>query len=121
MPRVSASVVEPALRTSADPLAVDLLARLRTKERSTIRAKATRPFNRTEAMRIYRRKATLGDRPTIRTDGYAPLLAALAKAPETLLIVHGLRFEDAVYLVFTDPARTRCMGVLRKVRLAPGP
>lgn len=121
MPRVSAGVVEAALRTSADPLAVDLLARLGSRERNTIRAKATRPFNRTEAMRIYRRKAAIGDRPTIRTEGYAPLLTALAEAPETLLIVHGLAFDDAVYLVFTDPARTRCIGVLRKLRLAPGP
>jgi len=121
MPRVSPSVVEPALGTSTDPLAADLLARLRRGAGGTIRAKATRPFSREEAIRIYRRKAALGDRPTVRTEGYASLLTALAEAPGARVIVHGLAFDDAVYLVFTDPARTRCVGVLRKVRLASSP
>ncbi len=119
MPRIVPSVVEPALLASTDPLAVDLLARLRGEAAGASRAKATRPFSRQEALRIYRHKAALGDRPAVRTDGFASLLATLAAAPEQEVIVHGIAFADAVYLVFTDPRRTRCVGVLRKVRL-PG-
>lgn len=120
MPRLSSGVVEPALRTSADPLAADLLARLRGEAAGAIQAKATKPFSRQEALRIYRQKAALGDRPSIRTEGYPALLAALGRASEGHLIVHGLTFADAVFLVFTDSARTQCVGILRKVRLAPG-
>jgi hypothetical protein len=84
-----------------------------------VRAKATRPYPRREALRIYREKAARGDRPDIRTDGFASLLAALAAAPEEQVIVHGIAFADAVYLVLTDADRMRCLGLLRKVRL-PG-
>lgn len=117
MPRIFPSVVEPALLASTDPLAADLLARLRGEAAGASRAKATRPFSRVEALRIYRHKAALGDRPAVRTDGFASLLATLAAAAEKEVIVHGLAFPDAVYLVFTDTNRTRCVGLLRKVRL----
>jgi hypothetical protein len=118
MPRIVASVVEPALRISADPLAAELLARLRVEAVVPTPAKATRPFSRTAALRIYRQKAAKGDRPTVRTDGYPALLATLSAAPEGEVIVHGVAFADAVYLVFTDPGREECLGVLRKRRLS---
>jgi hypothetical protein len=56
----------------------------------------------------------------VRTDGYAVLLAALAATPEDRVIVNGVTFADAVYLVFTDPSRQHCLGVLRKRRLIRG-
>jgi hypothetical protein len=114
MPSITPSVVEPALRASADPLAADLLARLRPGEAQPVRARATRPFPRRTALRIYRHKAAEGDRRAVRTDGYPELLAGLGEAVESDVIVHGVTFADAVYLVFTDPARTQCLGVLRK-------
>jgi hypothetical protein len=120
MPRIVASVVELALSMSADPLAAELLARLRAEVVVPTPAKATRPFSRRAALRIYRQKAAKGDRPTVRTDGYPALLATLNAAPEGEAIVHGVRFADAVYLVFTDPGRRECLGVLRKRRLARG-
>jgi hypothetical protein len=115
MANVSASVVQPALRASIDPLAGDLLARLR--QQAPARARATRPYSRRAAMELYQRKAAKGDRPSVRTDGYPALLAALRAAPEGQVIVHGLTFADVVYLVFTDPDRQHCLGVLRKRRL----
>jgi hypothetical protein len=120
MPSIVPSAVEPALRASADPLAVDLLARLRCGAPEPTQAKTTRPFSRRDALRIYRRKAAKGDRPAVRTDGYAALLAALDGAPDGDVIVHGVAFADAVYLVFTDPDRRQCLGVLRKVLLDHG-
>ena len=120
MPSIAARVIEPALRASADPLAADLLARLRRDAAEPTPAKATRPFSRRAALQIYRQKAGKGDRPTVRTDGYPALLAALSAAPEGEVIVHGVAFADAVYLVFTDPGRTQCLGVLRKRLLARG-
>jgi len=118
--KISPSVVEPALLASADPLAAELLARLRGNAAVGLSAKATRPVSRREALRLYQRKAALGDRAAVRTEGYGSLFAALGAAPEGEVIIHGLTFADAVYLVFTDPGRTRCVGVLRKVRLACG-
>lgn len=112
------SVIEPAVRASADPLAADLVARLRQEAGTPPRAKATRPFSRREALEIYRRKAAKGDRATVRTDGYPALLAALGATAEGEVIVHGVTFAETVYLVFTDPTRERCLGVLRKRRLA---
>jgi hypothetical protein len=120
MPSAVPSLVEPALRASADPLASDLLARLRRDPSELSRVRATRPFLRTEALRIYRHKAAKGDRPAVRTDGYSALLAALNEAVESEVIVHGVTFTDAVYLVFTDPARIHCLGVLRKTLLDRG-
>lgn len=120
MPSIAPSIVEPALRASADPLAADLLARLQGSEAEPLRARATRPFTRGEALRIYRHKAAKGDRRTVRTDGYPALLAGLGEASEREVIVHGVAFADAVFLVFTDPGRTRCLGVLRKCLLDPG-
>jgi hypothetical protein len=120
MPSIAASVVEPALRASTDPLAADLLARLQREETEPLRARATRPFTRREAQRIYRHKAAKGDRRAVRTDGYPALLAALGESPESEVIVHGVAFTDAVFLVFTDTGRTRCVGVLRKLLLAGG-
>jgi hypothetical protein len=114
MPSIATSVVEPALRASADPLAADLLARLRPGEARPVRARATRPFSRRTALRIYRHKAEKGDRRAVRTDGYPALLAGLDAAVESEVIVHGVTFADAVYLVVTDAARTHCLGVLRK-------
>jgi hypothetical protein len=114
--RIAVSVIEPAVRASADPLAADLVARLR--QEAPPRAKATRPFSRREALEIYRRKAAKGDRATVRTDGYPALLAALGATAEGEVIVHGVTFAETVYLVFTDPTRERCLGVLRKRRLA---
>jgi hypothetical protein len=120
MPRIAASVVHQALRMSADPLAADLLARLQREGVGSTPAKATRPFSRREASRIYHQKAAKGDRPAVRTDGYPALLAALDAVPDGEVVVHGVTFADAVYLVFTDPGRTECLGVLRKRRLARG-
>lgn len=120
MPSIAPSVVEPALRASADPLARDLLARLERDTAASARAKTTRPFPRQEALRIYRQKAAKGDRPTVRTDGYPALLAALEAAPGGAVIVHGVAFADAVYLVFTDSSRTHCLGMLRKRLLDRG-
>ncbi|HET6578306.1 MAG TPA: hypothetical protein VFG66_08285 [Gemmatimonadales bacterium] len=120
MPRISPLVLEPALIASADPLAADLLERLRGKcDEPT--SKTTRPFPRAGALGVYRRKAAQGDRPRVRTEGYAELLTALSQAPEGEVVVHGLAFADAVYLVFTDPGRRHCIGMLRKVRLPAGP
>jgi hypothetical protein len=115
MPSIAASLVEPSLRASADPLAVELLARLRHNAADLTRARVTRPFPRTEALRIYRQKAANGDRRSVRTDGYPALLAALGEAHESEVIVHGVAFSDAVFLVFTDPGRSHCFGVLRKL------
>jgi hypothetical protein len=115
---IAVSVIEPAIRASADPLAADLVARLRQEAGTPPRAKATRPFSRRAALEIYRRKAAQGDRPTVRTDGYPALLAALGAMAEGEVIVHGVTFAETVYLVFTDPTRERCLGVLRKRRLA---
>ena len=120
MPSIAPSVVEPALRASADPLAADLLARLQGEEAEPLRARATRPVTRREALRIYRHKAAKGDRSAVRTDGYPALLAALGEARESEVIVHGVAFTDAVFLVFTDTGRTRCLGVLRKRLLGGG-
>jgi hypothetical protein len=117
MTRIPASVVEAALRMSADPLAADLLARLEREHAGQTPAKTTRAFPRQTALRMYREKAARGDRPTFRTDGYPSLLAALDAAPEAEVIVHGVTFGDTVYLVLTDAQRSRCVGVLRKQRL----
>jgi|SRR5688572_4273152 hypothetical protein len=116
MARIAVSVVEPAVRASVDPLAVDLVARLRQEAGAPPRVTTTRPFPRRAALEIYRRKAAKGDRPAVRTDGYPALLAALGAAPEGEVIVHGVTFPDAVYLVVTDAARRHCLGVLRKRR-----
>ena len=120
MPSIAPSVVEPALRSSDDPLAADLLARL-ARDAAAARAKTTHPFAREEALRIYRQKAAKGDRPAVRTDGYPALLAALGAAPAGEVVVHGVAFADAVYLVFTDPSRTHCLGMLRKRLLDRSP
>jgi hypothetical protein len=117
MARIVASIVEQALSVSADPLAAELLARLRAEVVVPTPAKATRPFSRRAALQIYSAKAATGDGPTVRTDGYPTLLATLSAAPEGETIVHGVTFADAVYLVFTDPGRKECVGVLRKRRL----
>ena len=109
---IPVSVVEPALRASDDPLAGELLARLRRQ--APTRARATRPYPRGTALELYQRKAAKGDRPGVRTEGYAALLAALASRPEDPVIVHGVTFPDAVYLVFTDCNRRRCLGLLCK-------
>ena len=65
--------------------------------------------------------AALGDRAPVRTEGYGRLFEALSAAPDEEVIVHGVTFSEAVYLVFTDPSRTQCVGVLRKVRISRGP
>lgn len=119
MARIPASVLEPAIRASDDPFAVELLARLRRESDGPLRAKATRPFSRRAALAIYRRKAAKGDRPWVRTDGYPALLAVLGAAPDEQVVVHGVTFADVVYLVFTDPAREQCLAVLRKQRVGP--
>jgi hypothetical protein len=119
MARIAASIVELALQASVDPLAADLLARLRHERGAPPRAKATRPFSRGAALEIYQRKAAKADQPAVRTEGYPALLAALGATPEGEVIVHGVTFGDVVYLVFTDPARRDCVGVLRKRRLTP--
>lgn len=120
MTRILATVVTPALGTCTDRLAADLLARLRAQGAEATPTKATQPFSRRAAWQIYRQKAAKGDRPTVRTEGYPELLATLEADPEGEVIVHGLTFPDAVYLVFTDTARTECLGVLCKRRLARG-
>jgi len=120
MPSISPSVLEPALRRSAHPFAADLLGRL-VRGSDTPTSKATRPVPRAEALRIYRRKSAQGDRPHVRTEGYAELLAALGETSDGEIVVHGIAFADVVYLVFTDPERTRCIGALRKTRLPPDP
>ena len=118
MASISVSVVEPALQASVDPLAGELLARLRLQ--APTRARATRPYSRRAALELYQHKAAKGDQPWVRTDGYPVLLAALAATLEGQVIVHGVTFADAVYLVFTDSARQRCLGVLRKRRSTRG-
>jgi hypothetical protein len=120
MARIALSVVEPALRTSGDPLAGDLLARLRQQAAAPPQAKATRPYSRRAALELYQRKAAKGDQPWVRTDGYPALLATLGATPEEQVIVHGVTFADAIYLVFTDLSRQHCLGVLRKRWLAQG-
>ncbi len=116
MARVSPDVLEAALAGSGDPLAADLLRRLRSR-REPPTTKATRPVSRREALAVYRRKAAQGDRSHVRTEGYPAFLEALAETTEADIIVHGLAFAEVVYLVLTDRTRTRCIGVLRKVRL----
>ena len=118
MASIPVSVLEPTLQASIDPLAGELLARLR--QQAPIRARATRPYPRRAVLELYQRKAAKGDKPWVRTDGYAVLLAALAATPEDRVIVHGVTFADAVYLVCTDPARQHCLGLLRKRRLIRG-
>ena len=120
MARVASSALEPALLGAGDPLATELLARLRGPGAPPA-AKTTRPYPVHAALRIYRQKALKGDRPGVHTDGYPALLATLSTLPEGALIVHGVRFADAVYLVFTDPSRQRCLGVLRKRLPEPDP
>jgi hypothetical protein len=61
-----------------------------------------------------------GDQPWVRTDGYPALLTTLGATPEERVIVHGVTFADAIYLVLTDPSRQHCPGVLRKRWLAQG-
>jgi hypothetical protein len=119
MARIAVSVVEAALRTSVDPLAADLLVRLRQQGSAPPLPKTTRPFSRRAALEIYQRKAVKGDRATVYTEGYPALLGALEATSEDEVIVHGVTFVDTVYLVFTDAARRHCVGVLRKRRLAP--
>jgi hypothetical protein len=118
MGNISVSLLEPALHGSRDPLAGDLVSRLR--QQAPIRVRATRPYSRRAALEVYERKAAKGDRPWVRTEGYPFLLAALGATAEGQLIVHGVTFADAVYLVFTDPARQHCLGVLRKRLLSQG-
>ena len=116
MVRVAAGIVEPALLGSEDPLAADLLDRLRQEGSVPVRATATRPFDRRAALAIYQRKAAKGDRNTVRTEGYPRRLSALATSAEPEVIVHGVAFADTVYLVITDAARRHCVGMLRKWR-----
>ena len=119
MASIGVGLVESAIRASADPLAVDLVARLQQVGGEPPRAKTTRPFYTRAALEIYQRKASKGDRPAVRTEGYPALLGALRASPEEQVILHGVTFSDTVYLVFTDVARRHCLGVLRKRRLAP--
>lgn len=119
MALVDVRVLEPAIRASVDPLALDLAARLQHLVGAPPRATTTRPYSGQAALEIYRRKAAKGDRPLVQTEGYPALLAALGARPEGEVVVHGVTFADAVYLVFTDAARRHCLGVLRKRRLAP--
>jgi hypothetical protein len=118
MATISVSVLEAALHASVDPLASDLVARLRAQAPSL--ARETRPYSRRVAYDIYQRKAAQGDPPWVCTDGYPGLLATLRATVDGQVIVHGVTFADVVYLVFTDPARQRCLGVLRKRRLSRG-
>jgi len=118
MGNISVSVLEPALHGSHDPLAGDLVTRLRRQ--APIRVRATRPYSRRAALELYERKAAKGDRPWVRTEGYPILLATLGATPEGQLIVHGVTFADAVYLVFTDPTRQHCLGILRKRPVSRG-
>jgi hypothetical protein len=115
---IAVSVLEAALQGNPDPLAGDLVSRL--ARQAPTRVRATRPYSRRAALELYERKAARGDRPWVRTDGYPTLLATLEARPEGQLIVHGVTFADAVYLVFTDPTRRHCLGVLRKRRLTQG-
>ena len=115
MGSISVRVLEPALQGSRDPLAGDLMSRLRRQ--APTRFRATRPYSRRAALELYERKAAQGDRPWVRTEGYPILLATLGATSEGQIIVHGITFADAVYLVFTDPTRQHCLGVLRKRRL----
>ena len=117
MAKILPSEIVPALRASGDPLAEDLLNRLDGAAGEGPTAKVTRPFSRRQALRIYQQKAELGDRAQVRTEGYPRLFAALGEAPDADVILHGVTFADVVYLVFTDPSRTHCVGVLRKVRM----
>jgi hypothetical protein len=121
MVRIAVSALERALEASVAPLAADLLVRLRQDPGAPPQAKTTRPFSRRAALELYQRKAAKGDRPWVRTEGYPALLAALGASPVGHVVVHGVTFVDAVYLVFTDPTRQRCVGVLRKQRLPQGP
>ena len=118
MARITVSVVEPALRGSTDPLAVDLIARLQHRADPPIRVTTTQPFSRLTALQIYRAKAAKGDRPAVRTEGYPALLAALHAAAGGEVVVHGITFTDDVYLLFTDASRRHCLGLLRKRRSA---
>lgn len=118
MGNISVSFLEPALQASPNPLAGDLVSRL--ERQAPTRVRATRPYSRRAALELYGRKAAKGDRPWVRTDGYPILLATLEAIDEGQLIVHGVTFADAVYLVFTDPTRQHCLGVLRKRRLTQG-
>jgi len=118
MATISVNILEAALHATGDPLASDLVARLR--EQAPTRARATRPYSRRAAYELYQRKAAQGDQPRVRTDGYPGLLATLRAAVDDQVIVHGVTFADTVYLVFTDPARRHCLGVLRKRRLVRG-
>lgn len=113
MTRMAASALEPALLASRDHLAAELLARLRAPGARQA-TKTTRPYPIHTALRIYEQKARKGDRPGVHTDGYPALLATLSALPQEAVVVHGIRFADAVFLVFTDPPRRRCLGVLRK-------
>lgn len=115
---ISVSVLATALQGSFNPLAGDLVSRL--ARQAPTRVRATRPYARQSALELYKRKAAKGDRPGVRTDGYPTLLAALGSTPEGQLIVHGVTFADAIYLVFTDPTCRQCLGVLRKRRLTQG-
>lgn len=118
MARISALAVTRALEACvANRLAADLLARLRAPGAERTPAKATRPFPRRTACAIYREKALKGDRGRVRTDGFPELLTTLEAAEDGQVIVHGIAFPDAVYLVLTDAGRTECLGVLRKRRL----
>ena len=87
MASISVNVLERALHGSVDPLASDLVARLR--EQAPTRARATRPYSWRAAFELYKRKAAQGDQPLVRTDGYPVLLAALGATPEGQVIVHG--------------------------------
>jgi hypothetical protein len=118
MATASVHVLEAALHGSVDPLASELVARLR--QQAPIRARATRPYSRRAAYELYQRKAAQGDQPWVRTDGYPRVLATLRATVDGEVIVHGVTFADAVYLVFTDPTRQLCLGVLRKRRLVRG-
>ena len=115
MVHIPLSFLEAALQGDFSPLARDLVSRL--ARQAPIRVRATRPYARRAALELYERKAAKGDRPGVTTDGYPTLLATLGARPEGQLIVHGVTFTDAVYLVFTDPTRRHCLGILRKRRV----
>jgi hypothetical protein len=118
MGNISVGILAPALQASPNPLAGDLVSRL--QRQAPTRVRATRAYSRQAALKLYERKAAKGDGPWVRTDGYPILLATLEAVSERQLIVHGVTFADAVYLVFTDPTRQHCLGVLRKRRLTQG-
>ncbi len=119
MGNISVSALEPALHASSDPLAGDLVSRL--ERQAPTRVTSTRPYSRRAALELYKGKAARGDRPWVRTDGYPVLFDTLEAMSDGQLIVHGVTFADVVYLVFTDPTRQHCLGVLRKRRLPHGP